>query len=167
MITVDRRPSPVRLSFDEILQLIRKQRVAMLTTVDHGAVVSRPVGMQEPEDDGTLWFFSLADSDIVRHVSADPRVSVALAHGEYVSISGRGEVVHDPELNRRLWNSVVRSWLQCGPDDPSAVLIKVTPESIAYWYTPGTEGQLVLMPDANPDSLHTLNTTGGDDGGHR
>lgn len=159
MSTIEHRNAPAQLTFDEVVQLISKQRVAMLTTVDHGSVVSRPVGMQEPEADGTLWFFSLADSDIVRHVGADPRVSVALAHGEYVSISGHGEVIHDPELNRRLWNPVVRSWLQCEPDDPSAVLIKVTPESIAYWYTPGTEGQLVPMPDAEPDDQHTLNAT--------
>lgn len=132
-------------TLDEVLDLIRKQHVAMLTTVLDGQLVSRPMGMQEPDRDGILWFFVLTDSDVADQVRANPEVNVALAQKDYVSVTGTGEVVFDPAMNKRLWSSAVEAWMQVEPDDPQCSLIRVTPSSIGYWDTPNAAVSAVKM----------------------
>lgn len=132
-------------SFSEVLDLVRKQHVAMLTTHDGERLVSRPMGMQAPDDDGTLWFFCHTSSDVASQVQTNSGVNVALADGDYLSLSGTAEVVHDPAKNRDLWGPFVETWMQCKPEDPECSLIKVTPESIGYWDTPGAIGSMIAM----------------------
>ena len=56
--------------------------IAMLTTLDdNGNFVSRPMGQQEVEPDGTLWFFSERDSSVI---AADPGESARRRHAELV-----------------------------------------------------------------------------------
>lgn len=132
-------------SFDEVLDLIRGQHVAMLTTLDAGRPVSRPMGMQDPDDDGTLWFFCRSDADVADQVRADGRVNVSFADGDYVSVAGTASVVDDVAKKRELWDASVEAWMQSSPEDPSVALLRVAPETIGYWDTPGTVGSMVAM----------------------
>ena len=46
--------------------------IAMLTTLDdNGNFVSRPMGQQEVEPDGTLWFFSERDSSVIAQIHGE------------------------------------------------------------------------------------------------
>src|SRR5690348_4767714 len=52
--------------------------VAMLTTVDEdGTLHSRPMGTQEVDQDGCLWFFTEAAAEKVGDVQHDQQVNVA------------------------------------------------------------------------------------------
>lgn len=135
-------------SHSEIVDLLKKHRVAMLTTMDGEKMVSRPMGMQAPEQDATLWFFCHRTSDVADQVRADPRVVVALSDDDYLSVTGTAEVVFDPEKNRELWGPFVEAFMQCEPDDPEASLIKVSPQTIAYWDSPNAAAKLFGMVKA-------------------
>jgi general stress protein 26 len=130
----------------KLAELVQKFRIAMLTTVSaDGALTSRPMAVQETEFDGDLWFFAQRDSDQVRHLSADPRIGVALSSLDtWVSISGTAELVEDRAKARQLWNSAVEAWFPNGPDDPDVVLLKVHADGAEYWDSPGSRVMTVL-----------------------
>ncbi|MGI8561137.1 MAG: pyridoxamine 5'-phosphate oxidase family protein, partial [Luteimonas sp.] len=60
-----------------LAELIRDVDIAMLTTsTPEGRLVSRPLGTQEVEFDGDLWFATGADSGKVAEIKANPHVNV-------------------------------------------------------------------------------------------
>lgn len=121
------------MTLTELVEKIGDQRFAMVTTIDGDALVSRPMGMQTPDADGTLWFFTKPDTDKAEQVAADPRVNVAFTEGDYLSVSGTAQIVRDVEKNKELWDASVQAWMQGSPTDPDVALLKVTPQTIAYW----------------------------------
>jgi len=123
----------------KVAELVKGNRMGMLTTVDQGGVlISRPMAAQEVEFDGDLWFFSEGDSRKVSHVRLVPQVNVAFASGStWVSIAGHAQVVDDRAKAHELWNPVVEAWFPDGPDAPNLVLLKIHADSAEYWDTPG------------------------------
>lgn len=135
----------------KIAELVTDARIAMFTTVDPGGhLVSRPMGLQEVEFDGDLWFFADDRSDTASEVAANPTVNVSFSSGDsWVSVSGSCEVVQDREKMRELWNSFVEAWFPDGPDTPNVVLLKVHAHAAQYWDSPGAKVvQLLSMAKA-------------------
>src|SRR5512140_814328 len=110
-------------------ELLKGIHVAMLVTRSgDGTLRARPMATQDAEFDGTLWFFSAQHSSKVSELAQSPEVG--LVYGDpsghrYVSLSGRAEVVRDPERARALWNPLYREWFPQGLEDPELVLLKV------------------------------------------
>ena len=81
----------------KITELVRDARICMLTTMtEQGRHVSRPMGLQEADFDGDLWFFAYADSAKAREIHLNPQVNVSFANqkaNSWVSIQGPGKVV--------------------------------------------------------------------------
>ncbi|WP_420122130.1 pyridoxamine 5'-phosphate oxidase family protein [Nakamurella sp.] len=129
----------VRDEVRKVAELAKDIRIGMLTTVDaDGTFTSRPMGQQEVEFDGDLWYFAERDSRKVQQIRSNPHVGVTLSSGStWISIDGTAEIVDDRAKNKELWNAWVDAWLPQGPEDPSVVLIKVNGESAEYWDTPG------------------------------
>jgi len=123
----------------KLVELTKDIRIAMLTTVEQdGAFAARPMAHQEVQDDGSLYFFTERDANIVRNIAANPQVGVALSSSDtWVSISGRASIVDDVAKKRQLWNTVVEAWLPQGPEDANVALIHVESESAEYWDSPG------------------------------
>ncbi len=132
-------------TLDDVLELIGKQHVAMLATIDDDKMVSRPMGAMKPDEDGTIWFFTSTGSDKAVQIEADNRVNLTYADGDYLSVQGTAEMVQDPALQREKWNKPVEAWLQCEPEDPQVSLIKVSPDTIGYWDTPTAVGSTLSM----------------------
>ncbi|HEX2902418.1 MAG TPA: pyridoxamine 5'-phosphate oxidase family protein [Jatrophihabitans sp.] len=130
----------------KLAELLKKFRIAMLTTVDSdGRLTSRPMAVQEAEFDGDLWFFAQRDAHQVANVRTQPEVGVALASKDaWVSIHGRAAVVDDNAKAHELWNSAVEAWFPDGPDDPNVVLLKVIAEGAEYWDSPGSRVTTLL-----------------------
>lgn len=120
--------------------LLKKFRIAMLTTLDRdGALISRPMAVQEAEFDGDLWFFAERGSRQVEQLRVNPHVGVAMSSNEaWVSVSGQAEVVEDSAKAHELWNAAVEAWFPNGPDDPDVVLLKVHAKGAEYWDSPGS-----------------------------
>ena len=118
-------------------ELIREVDIAMLTTVaPSGHLVSRPLGTQEVEFDGDLWFAVECDSGKVAEIEANPHVNVAYAapaRDVYVSVAGRASVVRDRSKIDQLWSPSMQAFFHGGKDDPNLCLIRVEADSAEYW----------------------------------
>ena len=122
--------------------LVSQARVAMLTTTTvDGKRVSRPMGLQEAEFDGDLWFFADEDSAEVGQIRADPEVDVAFSDAKnsaWTSIAGRAEVVHDRGRAEALCTPTLKAWFPDGLDTPGLTLIRVRADSAEHWEGPST-----------------------------
>ncbi|MEG3191852.1 pyridoxamine 5'-phosphate oxidase family protein [Lysobacter sp. D1-1-M9] len=125
-----------------LAELIRDVDIAMLTTVaPDGRLVSRPLGTQDVEFDGDLWFASEYDSGKAAEIEANPHVNVAYASkgkNSYVSVAGRASLVRDRDRIEQLWSPAMKLFFPNGKDDPNLCLIRVEAESAEYWDGPGT-----------------------------
>jgi general stress protein 26 len=129
-------------TIDRLREQIKDIKIAMLTTVDDdGDLRSRPMATLEVEDDGDLWFFTRIDSPKVEETEREHRVNVAYAApsaNRYVSVSGRAELVYDRARINKLWRPEFRLYFPEGRDDPSLVMLRVTPHAAEYWCAPAT-----------------------------
>lgn len=101
----------------DLWEKVQKVRFAMVTTRDAaGALASRPMTLQGVDDDGTLWFFTSANTQLGDDVRRDAQVNVAFADtGDsfYLSAAGKAFFVDDREKVEALWNPIVRAWFDC------------------------------------------------------
>lgn len=135
---------------EHVHELIKDQRIAMLTTVkEDGTIASRPMTSQRVDADGTVFFLAMAASDAAAEIRRHPEVNVAFTQdGKWVSLAGRASVLQDPDLARELWDDFAKAWFQCEPEDPKVGVLRVDGERAEYWDSPGTVGSLVGMVKA-------------------
>lgn len=128
----------------KVIEIVNNVRIGMVTTQSQGRLVSRPLTVIEAKEDGDLWFFSTAESAIVREFEAQDLVNVSFSgNKEWVSISGRASVVRDSAKKKELWNPVVETFAAEGPESPDTVLLRIDSESAEYWENPGGAASVV------------------------
>lgn len=123
--------------------LIKKIDFAMLTTMnDDGTLRSRPMSTNgDVEFDGDLWFFTYASSHKVEEIERRPQVCASFAdpgRQNYVSLSGRAELVRDKNKIKELWKPELKAWFPHGPDEPDIALLKIHVEKGEYWDAPSS-----------------------------
>jgi general stress protein 26 len=128
---------------EKITELVRDAKFCMLTTMTaDGRHVSRPMGLQEAEFDGDLWFFADADSPKVAEIRTHPQVNVSFSNqksNSWVSIAGAATEGFDRAKAEELWNPFLKAWFPDGLDTPGVTLIKVHAESAEYWDAPNSK----------------------------
>jgi len=150
----------------QLAALIKDVEVAMFTTTGvDGRLYSRPLGTQEVEFDGDLWFATSADSPKVAEIALNPRVNVAYASpskNSYVSVAGTARIVADRAKIDELWSPAMKLFFPEGKDDPNLRLIHVRAESAEYWDGPGTllGKALSFVLSAVSDDPSTLSDNG-------
>ncbi|MFS0886891.1 pyridoxamine 5'-phosphate oxidase family protein [Aeromicrobium sp. 179-A 4D2 NHS] len=147
---------------DEQLQtvatIMRETRIAVLTYVSQeGALVSTPMGTQDFDEPGTLWFLTQRSSEKVQALVADPRVNVAYSSDSgWLSVAGTAQVVDDRLKVKDLWDASSGAFMSGGPEDPDNVALRIDATTAEYWESPNkAKGafQFVkgLVTDAQPD----------------
>ena len=130
----------------ELFEKIEKVRFAMVTTIaSDGSLGSRPMTLQGVDGDGTMWFFTSANTQLGDDVNRDEHVNVAFADtGDdfYLSASGSAFFVDDLQKIEALWNVMAAAWFD-GPTDPNLWLLGVKPDRVDYW-KPGA-GKVLQM----------------------
>ncbi|QDY89677.1 pyridoxamine 5'-phosphate oxidase [Arthrobacter sp. UKPF54-2] len=131
----------------KVTEIINDSRIGMFTTINEkGALVSRPLAVQDVEADGDMWFFTSSGTSQVAHIGANPTVNVSFGRRtEWVSVAGTAEVVTDRQEIRDRWNQAVEAWFPDGPETPEAVLLHVDSDSAEYWTSPGGTAATVLQ----------------------
>jgi general stress protein 26 len=96
---------------EKLKDVIDGMDTAMFTTVaGDGRLASRPLRMQEIDEDGAMWFVTDRGSHKAEEIQANPQVNVSFAapsDNTYVSISGRAAVLFD---KARLQRAVQMLW---------------------------------------------------------
>lgn len=124
-------------SIEKIRSLIKGINIAMMSTSDaDGTIHSRPMGTQQVEFDGDLWFFTEGSSEKVNDIKQRPQVNLSYGsadHNRYVSVSGAASISKDKAKMEELWSPMLKAWFPDGLDDPDLTLIKVSVEHAEYW----------------------------------
>jgi general stress protein 26 len=123
-------------------RLLKGMSVAMLSThTSGGEIRSRPLLVQEVDEQGWLWFLTDRSSRKVCELARSPETTVVFQskHGNrFVAVHGTAFVVQDDVKVRRLWNPTFRAWFPKGRRDPEVTLIAVQPSKVDYWMVPRT-----------------------------
>ncbi len=128
-------------------ELTRGIDFAMLTTIrPDGSLHSCPMATQAVDADGIIWFFSHSNTEKVEALRTESRVNLAYSDADgqqYVSISGKCELVRDHAKAKQQWKPVYETWFPKGIDDPNLILLKVHVQAADYWHT--DQGRMVKL----------------------
>jgi general stress protein 26 len=121
----------------------------MCTRSPFGMLRSRPMSVAEVEDGGRMWFVTSADAGKIEELHDHSEVCVVMQGDvSYVSLTGRGYTVRDPEKVRAVWKESWRPWFPKGPDEADLVLIRVDPTIGEFWDDRGMKGVRYLWEAA-------------------
>lgn len=130
----------------KIKELSEKARTCMFCTdLDRLPANSRPMGLQETDEDGNLWFISSATSNKNFEIKDDKRVQLYFMNNsdyEYLSIFGDAYIYQDQSTIEEKWSAMANAWFD-GKDDPNVSIIRVAPKETYYWDTKA--GKLVSL----------------------
>lgn len=122
-------------------ELLSQFRTAMFVTHGRGTGLhARPMAVAKMEENGTLWFVTGRDTPKMDELTAHPDALVCLQKdNQFVTVSGRVEVVQDRGKIEELWSESFRVWFD-GKDDPNLVLLRLVANAGEYWDQSGTRG---------------------------
>ena len=99
---------------------------------------SRPMAVQQVDEEGRLWFLSASDSHKNEEVAVDPVVHLyfqANAHSSFLALTGTVSTSRDRTKIEELWKPIMKTWFTEGIDDPRITVLRVTPTEGYYWDT--------------------------------
>ena len=100
--------------------------------------ITRPMSVQEVDDDGNLWFLSANDSHKNFEIKNDSAVQLLFqgsSYSDFLNLYGIATISEDKEKIKQLWKPILKTWFTEGIDDPRISVIKVTPSEGYYWDT--------------------------------
>jgi general stress protein 26 len=131
------RPLMGEEAIKKMKELVGHNTVCMFTSnMEQVPLQTRPMTVQEVDDEGNFWFFSAKDSHKNYEVKTDNRVQLLFANtsnSEYLTVNGRAAIVEDRSRIEEMWSPLVKAWFEQGKNDPNLTLIKVIPEDAYYW----------------------------------
>lgn len=134
-------------AMEKALELIRRIRIALLTTVSHdGHFHTRPVQTLQIDPRGELWFFTGWNSPKVGELRRDTRVCLGYAdtrRKSYLAVSGTAKVLRDTHKAEELWQPDQRAYYPQGPRDPGLGILHIKIEQAEYWLAPGLVSYLM------------------------
>lgn len=122
------------LNKEEVYDLIKEHDIGMMTNINEdGKLVSHPMTRQGDLKDESLWFFSKLNSEKVRELIKNNSVNVSFSDDDYISISGKVEIVNDVRTKKELWSKELETFYEGGPESDQIILLKVKIDSLEYW----------------------------------
>ena len=109
-------------------------------------LTTRPMSVQQVDDQGNFWFLSAADSNKNQEVGVDSRVQLFfqnVSDYEFLTVYGKATVSRDKRKIDELWTPIAKAWFSKGKYDPRITVIKIEPEEGFYWDT--KSGKIVSM----------------------
>lgn len=123
----------------KLKEIAERARICMFTTFTTARPMpSRPMALQDVDDDGTMHFFSATNSHKNAELKADHDVQLFFENNsssEYLSVYGKATISQDKEKIKELWTLWAKAWFQDGPEDPKLSLVSVKPITSEYWDT--------------------------------
>lgn len=125
-------------SFEEIRDEVKGIQIGMFSSIYKGEIQSRPMALQDMDEDNCLWFFTHTtnEHDKIDEIQENQAVQVSMVDTSdqlYYSINGTASVVRNREKIDKYWSLVAKAWFPDGKEDPGLVLIKVDTHKLEYW----------------------------------
>ena len=124
----------------KIRELVKQAKSCFFcTSIRTGqAVATRPMAVQQVDDQGAFWFLSASDSHKNQQIEGDAAVQLLFqgsAHSDFLTVYGQAAISRDKAKIDELWEPILKTWFTEGKDDPRITVIKVTPRNGYYWDT--------------------------------
>ena len=101
-----------------------------------GSGGTRPMSVQDVDDQGNLWFLSANDSHKNQEIAQQPDVRLffqASDHAGFLALTGTATISTDRQKIKQLWEPILKTWFTGGQDDPRITVIKVRPSGGYFW----------------------------------
>jgi general stress protein 26 len=146
-------------------ELIADFDTAMLVTrAADGGLHARPVSIAKERTDERLYVATSVASTKVAEIQADEHVVVTFQDSaRYVALRGTARTTHDRALVDHLWTEAWKVWFPKGKDDPTLVLVEVTPVGGEYWDQTGLGGMRYLVESVKAYAMGTKPPEGTDE----
>ncbi|MEO8312436.1 MAG: pyridoxamine 5'-phosphate oxidase family protein [Caldimonas sp.] len=123
---------------ERIKEVVKKSATCFFcTAVSHGGSgATRPMSVQDVDDQGNLWFLSSNDSYKNREIGERPDVRLFFQgseHAGFLALTGKASISTDKKKIEELWEPIVKTWFTGGVDDPRITVIRVRPTGGYYW----------------------------------
>ena len=122
----------------KIKDIVHKAKTCFFCTAIGSDSHTRPMSVQQVDEQGNLWFLSADDSHKNLEVAQDPSVKLYFqgsAHSDFLQLDGIATISKDKEKIKELWEFVIGTWFTQGMDDPRITVIQVRPTAGYYWDT--------------------------------
>lgn len=134
-------------AIEKLKELSESARICMFcTNLTELPMNSRPMSLQECDQEGNLWFISSAESNKNFEIEEENKVQLFFmnnGNAEYLSIYGKAFIYKDKNTIEEKWSSLANAWFEEGKEDPNVTIIRVTPEETYYWDTKA--GKFITM----------------------
>jgi general stress protein 26 len=133
-----------------VWEMIDKSRICMLATHAGDAIRARPMAAQIAETEHAVYFLTDERRHKDEEIRANPNVCLSFADSDadnYVSLSGRAEVLNDRAKIKELWSMAAKAWWDSA-EDPNIRLLKITPVEAEYWDGAGSMVTTLKMATA-------------------
>lgn len=109
------------------------------TKISNGKTVqTRPMAMDEIDEEGNFYFLSANDSHKNKEIAEDPKVQLFFqgsSHSDFMTLYGSATISRDQKQIDELWDPMMKNWFTEGKDDPRITVIKFIPSEGYYWDT--------------------------------
>jgi general stress protein 26 len=127
-------------AIEKIKELTGKANTCFFCThIESGRPFStRPMALQEMDEEGNLWFLSAKDSRKNQEIAENPGVQLLFQGSDYsdfLMLYATASISDDRAKIKELWKPILKVWFTEGEEDPRISVIKVEPETGYYWDT--------------------------------
>lgn len=130
---------------EKIKDLAEDIKTCMFCTYKNTKLQSRPMSVQQIDENGHLWFLSDKTSNKNSEIKDNSEVEIFFSenHDKFLSLHGNATISYDRKKIEELWNPIIKVWMQGGVDDPNLSIIHVIPDDGYYWNN--KNGKMVAM----------------------
>ncbi|KAA0130159.1 pyridoxamine 5'-phosphate oxidase family protein [Chryseobacterium sp. SN22] len=152
----------------KIKELSENAKICMFCTeLGTLPINSRPMTLQETDDEGNLWFISGDTSNKNFEIKDDKRVQLFFMNNgdyQYLSVFGDATIYKDRSTIEDKWSPMAKAWFEDGKDDPNVSIIRVEPKDSYYWDTKAGKLVSILNFVANAVTGKTTDNSDGVEG---
>lgn len=127
-----------REAVEKLKELAEKAQTFMFTTsIQSDYPSTRPMTLQEVDEQGNLWFISSSESHNVDEIKEDNRVQLYFSNTgkyEFLYVLGEASLHTGKDLVEKYWTEFASAWFD-GKDDPRIRIVRVRPVDSYYWDT--------------------------------
>lgn len=126
-----------KASLKTVAQKMKKLDMCMLITQDgRNALHSRPMSNNgEVEYDGNSWFFTYEQSNKVKQIAQNPKVSLLFQTDKmmFIECYGKATIIKQRSVMEEKWMNELAQWFPKGLDTPGICMIKVNATRVHFW----------------------------------
>jgi len=119
----------------------------LITQAGNNMLHGRPMAVAQVDEQCDVWFVTDIDSPKMHEIRANDQVIVSFQNkrDEFVTLTGRAELLRDPQKIDEVWQEGFKAWFPGGKADPNLGLIHVRAIQGEYWDNAGANKVSYLL----------------------